>query len=79
MRGRGLLLCSLAAGCLLASATGCTETYNPYAHSDDPYGRRKTIHHDAYPPGYSPGYNPRGPGRHSKGQDSYHGRPNKKK
>ena len=78
MRGRVRLLCWFAAGCLLASATGCTETYNPYA-GDNPYRRSQSVHRDAYPPGYSPGYNPRGPGRHSKGQDSYHGRPNKKK
>ena len=78
MRRRGLLLCWFAAGCLLASATGCTETYNPYAQSydrDDPYSRRGSIHRDAYPPGYYPGYNPRGPGQHSLGKSTYHGRP----
>jgi len=72
MRWRGVLVCALTAGCLLASATGCVETYNPYGQN--PYARRGTVHSDAYPPGYSPGYNPRGPGRHSLGKTSY-GRP----
>jgi hypothetical protein len=60
-----LLLCSIAAGCLLASGTGCAGSYNPYYHESgqNPYGRRGTIHQDAYPPGYRPGHNPRGPDR----------------